>query len=112
MYSCFLLQQGFGRAFDAMDDIVLDNPHAYRTLAAFVDKCARTRVISLSLRDKAPSRYLVFLFNVCFMLTNKGRFCNTNEIGPLISERLSVENKAKLSRLTREDFETLAKLIH
>lgn len=47
---------GFGRAFDAMDDIVLDNPHAYRTLAAFVDKCARTRVISLSLRDKAPSR--------------------------------------------------------
>ena len=32
--------------------------------------------------------------------------------GPLISERLSVENKAKLSQLTRADFVTIAELTH
>ena len=32
--------------------------------------------------------------------TNKGRFCNNSEIYTLISKRLSVENKAKLSQLT------------
>lgn len=47
---------GFQRAFKAMEDIVLDNPHAYRTLATFVDQCARSRIITLSLRDKAPTR--------------------------------------------------------
>ena len=42
--------------------------------------------------------------------TNKGRFCNNSEIDRLISKRLSVENKVKLSQLTRADFVTIAKL--
>ena len=44
--------------------------------------------------------------------TNKGRFYNNNEINALISKRLSVENKAKLSQLTRADFVRIAKLAH
>ena len=43
---------------------------------------------------------------------NKGRFCNNSEIYTLILKRLSVENKAKLSQLTRADFATIAKLTH
>ena len=38
--------------------------------------------------------------------TNKGRFCNNSETDTLISKRLYVENKAKLSQLTRPDFVT------
>ena len=45
-------------------------------------------------------------------LQNKGRFCNNSEIDTLISKRLSVENKVKLSQLTRADFVTIAKLTH
>ena len=44
--------------------------------------------------------------------TNKGMFCKNSEIDTLISKRLSVENKAKLSQLTRADFVAIAKLIH
>ena len=40
---------------------------------------------------------------------NKGRFCNNSEIETLISKRLYVENKAKLSQLIRADFVTIAK---
>ena len=43
---------------------------------------------------------------------NKGRFCNNIEIDTLISKRLYVENKAKLSQLTRADFATIAKSTH
>ena len=43
---------------------------------------------------------------------NKGRFCKNSEIDTLISKLLSVENKAKLSPLTRADFVTIAKLTH
>ena len=43
---------------------------------------------------------------------NKGRFCNNSEIEIQFSKRLSVENKAKLSQLTRTDFLTIAKLTH
>ena len=43
---------------------------------------------------------------------NKGRFCDKIEIYTLIPKRLSVENKAKLSQLTRADFVTIAKLTH
>ena len=42
----------------------------------------------------------------------KGRFCNNSEIDTLISKRSSVENKAKLSQLTRADFVTIARLTH
>ena len=45
-------------------------------------------------------------------LSNKGRFCNNSEIETLLSKRLSVENKAKLSQLTRADLVTIAQLIH
>ena len=45
-------------------------------------------------------------------LQNKGRFCNNSEIDTLISKRLSVENKVKLSQLARADFVTIAKLTH
>ena len=34
-----------------------------------------------------------------YLNTNKGRFCNNSEIDTLISKRLSVQNKAKLSQL-------------
>ena len=44
--------------------------------------------------------------------TNKSRFGNNNEIDTLISKRFSVENKAKLSQLTRVDFVTITKLTH
>ena len=43
---------------------------------------------------------------------NKGRFCNNSEIEIQFSKRLSVENKAKLSQLTRADFVTIAKMTH
>ena len=36
-------------------------------------------------------------------MSNKGRFCNNSQIDTLISKWLSVENKAKLSQLTRAD---------
>ena len=44
--------------------------------------------------------------------TNKGRLCNNSQIDTLNSKRLSVENKAKLSQLTRAGFATIAKLTH
>ena len=44
--------------------------------------------------------------------TNKGTFCNNSKTDALISKQLSVENKAKLSQLTRAHFVTIAKLIH
>ena len=44
--------------------------------------------------------------------SSKGRFCNNNKIDTWDSKRLSVENKAKLSQLTRADFVTIAKLTH
>ena len=43
---------------------------------------------------------------------NKGRLCNNSEIDSIISKRLYVENKVKLSQLTRTDFVTIAKLPH
>ena len=43
---------------------------------------------------------------------NKGRFCNNSAIDTLISDLLSVENKVKLSQLTRAYFVTIAKLTH
>ena len=46
------------------------------------------------------------------ILSNKGRFCNNSEVDTLISKRLSVENKSKLSQLTRADFVTILKLTH
>ena len=46
------------------------------------------------------------------LATNKGKFCDNSNIGPLISKQLSVENKTKLSQQTREDFVTTAKLAH
>ena len=49
-------------------------------------------------------RQFFFAINLAITKTtrqqdNKGRFCNNSEIDTLISERLSVENKAKLSQL-------------
>ena len=44
--------------------------------------------------------------------TNKGKFCNNSEIDTLIYKRLCLENKAKLSQLTRADFVRTAKLTH
>ena len=38
------------------------------------------------------------------VLSNKGRFCNNSEIDTLISKRLSVKNKAKLSQLEIQTF--------
>ena len=43
---------------------------------------------------------------------NKGRFGNNSDIDTLISKRLSVENKAKLSQLTWPDLVTIVKLRH
>ena len=39
-------------------------------------------------------------------------FVKNSEIDTLISKGLSVENKAKLSQLTRADFVTISKLTH
>ena len=36
---------------------------------------------------------------------NKGRFCNNSEVDILISKRLSVEKKAKLSQLEIENIQ-------
>ena len=44
------------------------------------------------------------------LLTNKGRFCSNRKIDTLISKRLSVENKVKLSQLIWADFVTIAHL--
>ena len=59
-----------------------------------------------SLRDiDTQSTFQVILssfrgnFNSNIAYNNKGRFCNNSEIDTLISKRLSVENKAKLSQL-------------
>ena len=41
---------------------------------------------------------------------NRDRFCNNSKFDKLISKQFSVENKAKLSQLTRVDFATIAKL--
>ena len=46
------------------------------------------------------------------VLWNKGRFCNNSEINTLISKRLSVENNAKPSQLTRADFVTIPQSTH
>ena len=43
---------------------------------------------------------------------NKGRFGYNSKVVTPISERLPVENKAKLSQLTRADFVTIEKLTH
>ena len=43
---------------------------------------------------------------------NNSRFYNNIEIDTLISNGLSVENKAKLTQLTWADFVTIAKLTH
>ena len=59
------------------------------------------------------SIYLFFcLTRSSTALANEGRFCNNSKINTLISKQLSVENKAKLSQLTRADFVTIAKLTH
>ena len=50
--------------------------------------------------------------NKAKLSTNKGRFYNNTKIDTLILKRLSVENKAKLSQLTRADFVTIAKVKH
>ena len=44
--------------------------------------------------------------------SNRDRLSNNSEIDTLISKRISVENKAKLSQPTRADFVTIAKLTH
>ena len=44
-----------------MDDIVLDITRAYKHLDNLLEKLCRANVISLSLRQKAPSRYVVML---------------------------------------------------
>ena len=45
--------------------------------------------------------YHEFLLCPCFYVAaNKSRFCNNSETDTLISKRLSVENKAKISQLT------------
>ena len=49
---------------------------------------------STSNADKA-----VYKLNKHSHEVNKGGFCNNSEIDTLISKRLSVENKAKLSQL-------------
>ena len=43
---------------------------------------------------------------------NKGRFCNNSQIDTLISKRLSVENKAKLSQLETQDTSSAALFIY
>ena len=43
---------------------------------------------------------------------NNGKFCNNRKIDIIISKRLYVENKAKLSQLTRADFVTMSELTH
>ena len=44
---------------------------------------------------------------------DKGRICSNSEIDTLISKRLAVENKVKLSQLTRkEDLVKIEKLPH
>jgi len=50
------MNTGFQRIFDNMDDIVLDIPRAYKHLDTMLDKSCRSGIISLSLRQSAPSR--------------------------------------------------------
>ena len=50
--------------------------------------------------------------NILYTLNNKGSFGNNNQSDTLISKRLSVENKAKLSQLTRADFVTMVKVTY
>ena len=59
-------------------------------------------------------KILIFTQQLCSSLipNNMGRFCNNTEIDKLISKRLFVENKAKLSQLTRADFVRIAKFTH
>ena len=43
-------------------------------------------------------------------MNKKCRFCSNNEIDTLISKRLYVENKAKLSELTRANLVAITKV--
>jgi len=47
---------GFKRVFGNMEDIVLDIPRAYKYLDILLDKSCRAGIISLNLRQSAPSR--------------------------------------------------------
>ena len=54
----------------------------------------------------------IFKYASFWPTMNKGRFCNNSGVHTLILKRLSIENKAKLSQLTRADFVTIPKLTH
>lgn len=50
------VNSGFQRIFQNMDDIILDCPRAYKHLDQVVNSCTRAGVITMSLRQKAPTR--------------------------------------------------------
>lgn len=56
MISTDQVNSGFERVYNNMDDIVLDMPRAYKHLDSLLELCCRADVISLALRQKAPSR--------------------------------------------------------
>lgn len=60
-FSCGMLtidqmNTGFKRIFSNMDDIVLDIPRAYKHLDTLLEKSCRAGIISLTMRQSAPSR--------------------------------------------------------
>ena len=69
----------------------------------------QARLKGMFLQKAKTGKLFLFFF---WDAVNKGRFRNNSKIDTLISKRLSVENKAKLSHLTWADFETIAQLTH
>jgi len=61
LYDCGMLTvdqmtTGYKRVFENMSDIVLDIPLAYKHLDTLLDKSCRAGIISLTMRQSAPSR--------------------------------------------------------
>ena len=102
-HSCFVIQDGWdaGYAYECEfpkkeDDDVIKEP---------------LKAVKFDDIEDIPVRSHYFRYATT-ALYKKGRFCNHSKIDTLISKRLTVENKAKLSQLTRAFFGTLAKLTH
>lgn len=55
------IDRGFLRVYGDMTEIVLDNPHAYSTLAKLVESCLATGLLSQQLAVQIPQRQATWL---------------------------------------------------
>jgi hypothetical protein len=50
------IDRGFLRVYGDMTELVLDNPHAYLTLAKLVESCVATGLLSQYMAAQVPQR--------------------------------------------------------